>query len=359
MAPTYRDKLALEESINTAGYLGAITYGLHIAVYAAASYFILKSRKPNRYRTQIFNTLVFALGTIHIATTINFDQHAWIYERKYEGGPYGFLLHEQSRPVTLLGLVAASLADFVLDGFLLWRTWVVWNNVYILILPGLLYIGTIVLTTANIVESAHPYEGTWGPNLGLACWSMSMTLNMLLAFLLIVRLLWHRRKLIALGINGTMKSYTSVITMVIESSLLSGVVCGIFIILYARQTAAENLLLPMIVQITCVAPQLVLMQVYRGRAWSRTTVNDAQTRISALKFNNAPVNRRRASSLVSDISQLEATETREVRNHAHATILSQSRPVSRGPLGERVSSNETVVSPAGGSDASLSGPRVS
>ncbi len=128
------DQLWLEQSINTAGYLGAIGYGehlfllslqlrssfvgLHIAVHFAATYYLLMSRNPLRWRLHAFNTTIFALGTIHIATTIRFAQQAWIFERDYDGGPYAFLLHEESRPIVLLGLSAASVAGFLIDGLL-------------------------------------------------------------------------------------------------------------------------------------------------------------------------------------------------------------------------------------------------
>ncbi|KAF4598953.1 hypothetical protein EYR38_007366 [Pleurotus pulmonarius] len=270
------DQLWLEQSLNTAGYLGAIGYGLHIAVHLAATHYLLTSRNPLRWKLHAFNTTIFAMGTIHIATTIRFAQQAWILERGYEGGPCAFLLHEESRPIVLLGLSAASIAGFLIDGLLLWRNYVVWRSWYVLILPGCVYIVDIVLTVANIIQSAHPYIGTWGPNLGIACWATSMTLNMLLTTLLAAKLLYHRRQLLASGLVDASSAYLGAASMLIETAFPVALISCIFIILYARQNTAENLFIPLIAQVYCIAPQLIIIQVYRGRAWSGVTATQAQ-----------------------------------------------------------------------------------
>ncbi|KAJ8697295.1 hypothetical protein PTI98_007088 [Pleurotus ostreatus] len=267
------DELWLEQSINTAGYLGAIGYGLHIAVHFAATHYLLTSQNPLRWKLHAVNTTIFALGTIHIATTIRFAQQAWIFERGYDGGPYAFLLHEESRPIVLVGLSAASIAGFLIDGLLLWRNYVVWRSWYVLILPGCVYIVNIV---ANIVQSAHTYIGTWGPNLGIACWATSMTLNMLLTTLIAAKILYHRRRLLTNGLVNASAAYLGAASMLIETAFPVALISCIFIILYARQNTAENLFIPLIAQVYCVAPQLIIIQVYRGQAWTGATVTRAQ-----------------------------------------------------------------------------------
>ncbi|KAF4562948.1 hypothetical protein EYR36_003381 [Pleurotus pulmonarius] len=234
-----RDQLWLEQSINTAGYLGAIAYGLHIAVYSAATYCLLASRNPHRWRFHAFNTIIFAMGTIHIATTIRFDQQAWILERNYNGGPSAFLLHEESRPLVLLGISAAAIAGFMVDGLLLWRAYL-------------------------------------GPQPRIACWATSMALNMLLTTLLAAKILHHRRKLLANGLVDASSTYRGAASMLIETAFPVGLISCIFIILYARQNTAENLFTPLIGQVYCIAPQLIIIRVYRGHAWSADTVTRAQ-----------------------------------------------------------------------------------
>ncbi|KAF7429012.1 hypothetical protein PC9H_008250 [Pleurotus ostreatus] len=279
-----RDQLWLEQSINTAGYLGTIAYGLHIAVYSAATYYLLASRTPRRWRFHAFNTIIFAMGTIHIATTIRFDQQAWILERNYPGGPSAFLLHEESRPLVLLGISAAAIAGFMVDGLLVGHLLRVHRRHRCAHTPNRFLkpsqpessFFTPVLTIANIIESAHPYTGTWGPNLGIACWATSMALNMLLTTLLAAKILHHRRKLLANGLANASSTYLGAVSMLIETAFPVGLISCIFIILYARQNTAENLFTPLISQVYCIAPQLIIIRVYRGHAWSADTVTRAQ-----------------------------------------------------------------------------------
>lgn len=106
-----------------------------------------------------------------------------------------------------------------------------------------------MLTVANIIQSARPYLGTWGPNLGIACWATSMTLNMLLTTLLAAKILYHRRKLLANGLVDASSAYLGAASMLIETAFPVALISCIFIILYARQNTAENLFIPLIAQV--------------------------------------------------------------------------------------------------------------
>lgn len=66
----------------------------------------------------IFNSLLFAIGTINLACSIKFNEDAWINEREYPGGPYEFIVQQQSRPILTLGNTASILASFMADGLL-------------------------------------------------------------------------------------------------------------------------------------------------------------------------------------------------------------------------------------------------
>ncbi|KAJ8475463.1 hypothetical protein ONZ45_g15599 [Pleurotus djamor] len=258
-----------QQAVNTAGYIGAIAYGLHIAVYSMATYFILTSkRRLRRWRQQFLNTFIFALGTIRFATVIRFDQEAWVLHPDYPGGPSAYLKHVRSTPVAVFGLSCGSLANFTLVGLMLWRTYVVWDTWIVLILPSILYISAIVFTCADIAHDVHPLPGNWGPNLGIACWSITAANIILLTALISLRILYQRRQMKKSGVSMTGGDLMNVVSMLIESMAPAAVIFLVFIVLYARQDATESLLLPAIVQVVCISQHLVLIQVYRGRVWS-------------------------------------------------------------------------------------------
>ncbi|KAJ8501411.1 hypothetical protein ONZ45_g12157 [Pleurotus djamor] len=254
-------------AVNTAGYLGAIAYGLHIAVYSTATYFILTSkRRLHRWRQHFFNTFVFALGTIRFATAVRFNQEAWVLHPYYPGGPSAYLKDVRSTPLAIFGLSCGSLANFTLIGLMLWRTYVVWDTWFVLILPTIIYVFSIVFTCADIAHNVYPLPGNWGPNLGIACWSITAANIILLTALIALRILYQRYQMRDTGVATTGGDLMGVVSMLIESMAPAAVIFLVFIILYARQDALESLLLPATIQIVCVSQHLVLIQVYRGRA---------------------------------------------------------------------------------------------
>ncbi|KAJ8501408.1 hypothetical protein ONZ45_g12150 [Pleurotus djamor] len=255
-----------ERAVNTAGYVGAIAYGLHVAIYSIASYYIYTSRRSrHRWRQQVFNAFIFALGTIRIATVIWIDQEAWVIQKNYPGGPAAYLKHAQLGPVAIFGLCCGAFAGFTLMGLMLWRTYVVWDTWIILIVPTILFVSAIVFTCADIVHSIRPLPGHWGPDLGIACWSITAATVILLTALIALRIIYQRRKMLRSGVTDTGGDLMGVVSMLIESMAPAALIFLVFIILYAMQDGTDTLLLPAVVQAMCISQHLVLIQVYRGR----------------------------------------------------------------------------------------------
>ncbi|KIJ48679.1 hypothetical protein M422DRAFT_144720, partial [Sphaerobolus stellatus SS14] len=75
---------------------------------------------------------------------IKFNEDAWINEREYPGGPYAFIVEQQSRPILTLGNTASIFASFMANGLLVYRVMVVWQyKWYIMVLPILFYFASI------------------------------------------------------------------------------------------------------------------------------------------------------------------------------------------------------------------------
>lgn len=66
----------------------------------------------------VFNTFLFIIGTINLACSIRFNEDAWINDRNYPGGPYAFILEQQSMPILTLGNTCSIIASFMADGLL-------------------------------------------------------------------------------------------------------------------------------------------------------------------------------------------------------------------------------------------------
>ena len=62
--------------------------------------------------------MLFVMGTVNLATSIHFNQSAWIDERNYPGGPYMFLMEQQNTPVQTVGNTASVVASTLAEGLL-------------------------------------------------------------------------------------------------------------------------------------------------------------------------------------------------------------------------------------------------
>lgn len=100
--------LWLERSNFAGVFVGGVSYGIHVAVFAAATYFIISAYKASKRLPWSFLTFIFALftlGTIDIACNTKFGEMMWIDDRSIPGGPNAWLEAGYSTPVNVLGSV--------------------------------------------------------------------------------------------------------------------------------------------------------------------------------------------------------------------------------------------------------------
>ena len=63
----------------------------------------------------------------------------------------------------------------------------------------------------------------------------------------------------------------SIASMLVESAMLYAVTGLIFIITYAINSNVQNLVLPVLSQMVCISPELIILRVAMGRAVSAST----------------------------------------------------------------------------------------
>ncbi|PCH37191.1 hypothetical protein WOLCODRAFT_140757 [Wolfiporia cocos MD-104 SS10] len=268
-------ELWFEQSINAGTYIGAIAYGMHIIVYFWAISHILRGRRKS-WLSALFATILFALGTMNIACNIRFNEMTWIDDRNFPGGPYQFILQEEALAVNVIANAVTVVATSMADGLLLYRCFVIWNHkVCLLVIPVLIYLASVAMSILFMIQVAQPDSSLWAQgtiNFGLPYWSLSMSLNIILMLMIVSRLLYLRHQIAATlgGEHG--RAYTSIAAMIVECALPYSLVSFIFIVLYGLQNTGMNLFIPLLAQVECIAPELIILRVARGRAWSTTTM---------------------------------------------------------------------------------------
>ncbi|KAJ7624296.1 hypothetical protein DFH06DRAFT_1059142 [Mycena polygramma] len=323
------ESLWYEKSNYVSTHLAAMGFGIHIAVFTTVVYYTLRSRSLNdKSRLWIFwigfNTLLFALGTINLACSIAYNENAWVNDRNYPGGPFNYLIEQGNLPFVTLGNVASILASFFSDGMLLWRAGVLWNFAwYIVVPPAMFFLACIILSVMVVIQLAIPTAPL--PPLSLAVWIVLMILPIWLTILIAGRILYHRQTMLdTLGPEFS-KNYASISAIVVESAIPFTIISIVLLGLFGDNNTAQNLFIPLMVQVECIAPEMIVLRVVMGRAWAKGTMS-GERQPSTMLF--ASPNKRGAQSEFDDAAlgtQSTRSQTNETaasgRNRASLVVL--------------------------------------
>ncbi|KAI0667416.1 hypothetical protein C8Q78DRAFT_378708 [Trametes maxima] len=306
--------LWLEKSNLDGAFLGGVAYGAHIAVFAQCFYTIatrLRSGKdvPSRSRWLLgFITVLFAMGSLNIACNTKMTQLMFIDNRGYPGGPNAWFFANYNYGVNTAGNAAYAVSSFLADGILLWRTYIVWNRLWIVAFPSLVYLASTAMSIMVVIQSSRPNGTLWSSStvqFTLPYFVFSISLNLMLTLLLVGRLLYmsHRTKKALGAEHGA--AYISIAAMLVESATPFAVTSVIFIITYAQNSNVQNLILPVLGQIMCINPEVIILRVATGRAVSSRGSSSGTRGATAttMKFKDGVVGRQDTSRSPSEASE--------------------------------------------------------
>jgi len=232
--------------------------------------------------------VLFALGTFQTGALIKFDEMMWIDDRNIPGGPNAWLIEHYDNPVNTFQNCAYIIANFLADGSYIYRLFVVWGgSYYIILVPVLALLASTAMSILTVFQSSKPGSNLWSRvtvQFILPYWALSISLNVFLTLIISFRLLRMRRAARMILSAEHAKTYTSVITMIIESAALFSITSLWFIICYAMGSKVQNLILPVLDQLVCIAPELIILRVAQGRAMTRLGVRE-----SAIEFKEQPI----------------------------------------------------------------------
>ncbi|KAI9066255.1 hypothetical protein FKP32DRAFT_1674001 [Trametes sanguinea] len=268
--------LWLERSNLVGAVLGGVAYGIHVAVFAECLYRIPPWPKSSRRRDPSRSWFLFAyvfvlflMGTLNLAGNTKMTQLMFIDNRAYPGGPSAWFFDNYDNPNNTAGNASYIIANFFADGLLLWRTYRVWNSIWIILFPFIVFLGSTAMSIMTLFQSSRPDASLWTKTtvqFSLPYFSISIALNIMLTLLLVARLFymsWSAGKALSKE-HG--RPYISIAAMLLESATPYAVVGLIFIISYARNSNVQNLVLPILSQIMCISPEIIILRVAMGRA---------------------------------------------------------------------------------------------
>ncbi|KII87102.1 hypothetical protein PLICRDRAFT_142209 [Plicaturopsis crispa FD-325 SS-3] len=289
-------------------FLGAIAYGIHVALAFMAFHLLWARRKATSdYVFLAYVAIVFVLGSIGNATYLKFGEMSFISNRDYPGGPGAYFMEQSTIPVSALCNSVYVVNGWFQDGLLLYRFWLIWGrNYYITVLPCITFTASIGLSCAFIYNLSQPDLTAWSGNnidIALAYWSMTVATNVILTLAIAGRLLhmqWQLRR--AMNGSGDVETpYMSVTAMLVESAFIYSASGLVLLGSIAANSPVENLAFPILGQTQSIAPLLIIVRVAQGRAWrnessAATIANERirfHTRSSVGKSTDIPLSPRR------------------------------------------------------------------
>ncbi|KAK0438649.1 hypothetical protein EV421DRAFT_956850 [Armillaria borealis] len=278
-----------EQADNAAVYIGAIAYGAQVVVAYLAIYHVLYGKRQKF----AYIILLVIVSTAYTAGNIHACELVLIDERSYPGGPAAFI-DAQNRPQDffysqnytqhlLVARAAAVIITFLADVCLLWRCYVVYHNKWIVaVLPALILSSTAVMGVLSLIPiSPHSSLGEITIHAYIAYRSSSVTFNILVTFMMVVRLLLIRKRIRASLGPQYGRLYTGLATLMIESALPHTVVSILLIGLYSSNNTAYILFVPLLTMVEAATPQLIILRVASGYALSKETIATADGKSSA------------------------------------------------------------------------------
>jgi len=184
-------------------------------------------------------------------------------------GPLGYQGWIYSKEIGFVPCVAFLLNQWLSDGLLLYRCYIIYaTNNWIIAFPALMYLATCAAGIVFLHQASQPgsIKNPLAPNTGTYT-SLSLVLNVLLTLMIVARLVWHRRKhRSALGYPGRASGlYQAVGKMLIESSALFTVNSLLFIVSRAAKSWATGIFLPVLAETQVIAPFLIILGVAKQR----------------------------------------------------------------------------------------------
>ncbi|KAJ6484011.1 hypothetical protein C8R45DRAFT_1214893 [Mycena sanguinolenta] len=284
--------LWIERSNLNGVLLSAVAYGiLFTLTFQTLLLFIQQQKSKTSWMLIGYMFLLFTLATLGFAGNAKFNQQTYIDDRNIPGGPNAFTTEFYSEWINMMSFGSYVVMSWLADGLVLWRFTLIWEKKYwFALFPALMFLGSISSSIALLVSMTRPGADFWtqeAVKFGIAYWSLSISLNIILTTLIAGRIWFTRRRLVqAIGRQDS-GTYVSIAAMLIESASLYSGWSMIFLICYARNTPFQNILLPPLGQVQGIAPMLILFRVAQGRAWSAKTLQT--TSMSGRRTGNTSI----------------------------------------------------------------------
>ncbi|KAK2465014.1 hypothetical protein APHAL10511_003090 [Amanita phalloides] len=292
--------LYTERTFIASNFVAAIGYGALIVLYCLCASYLVGERK-SRGRV-VYLRVAYITALILLASFITFvpiwtTGEVYINNRNYPSGPMGYLTVIEGMPISIAYYAAIFIISFLSDLLVFWRCWVIWSPIgktvsyAVMAVPALVLLASIALGTVWLARTSQPafsIYSTVALVYGAAYFLTSVSVNVVVTALIIVRLLLHRRAVSHLLPPDFFKGYLSVAAIVVESALLYSIFGVAFVVTYAVNNPISQVFTSISLVCQQIAGYLIILRVAQGRAWTSTTLASETVAgpITTIHFNH-------------------------------------------------------------------------
>jgi len=228
--------------------------------------------------------------TVFTAMNLNIQSISYIDNREFPGvegvlppGPIGYQWSIYSNVLTVVPNLMFLLNNWLADGLLLYRCYVIYAmNLWVIAFPCLMYLASLALGIMFIYQTSQPDSSLWNSvaiNFGVPYFSISIGLNIILTLMIVARLVVQSRNIrmavgAPAGIGGL---YKAIVTMLIESSALYAVNSLLFVGPWGAGSHIADIFLPILAETQVIAPLLIIQRVANQNALTSNTITSGNT----------------------------------------------------------------------------------
>ncbi|CAK5279916.1 unnamed protein product [Mycena citricolor] len=318
-------QLTFERAFYIGSYLTAILFGCQIFMFLLSNYFLLFTSSDVRKESVFYvtyGTVMILLWTVASSCNALFGQLAWIDHRDIAGGPAQYMADNFAAWYNTLGTAAGVAMNFLSDGLLLYRCYIIWGSSYkVVIFPLLVYFGAMSMAILMIYESALPGASFFAGDpvsYGVPYVWMTIGLNIITTTLICGRLLTVRHKVRAILGDQYSRTYTGIVAVLLESALPFTALGIIYVIAYSRNSPYSFAFVQIWADFCAISPQLIILRVAMGKAWSKETVASVSVLVFDHRIEKGMNNRGLGLAL------------RQADSHATTDVTTMDLPSTKG-----------------------------
>ncbi|KAJ3721148.1 hypothetical protein C8R42DRAFT_79574 [Lentinula raphanica] len=274
--------------------LDGFTFGIYTLLTIQAVIAIVRGgrgtcprRRKQCHLLLIYTVVTFLLGAVGFAANARYTEDIWVNFRGQPGwSPEDLITDEFNFWYSRLAIDSQEVMVWIMNALLLYRCFVIWGFArWVILLMSAFYLAMVALSTSIMVFAQEEAVFTQ-LNLQIAFLALSCTFNILYTVLVSAKILSVQRRIrqsLSAEHTGT---YTSVVTLIIESAFLYFVFDLLFLISFAMGSNTEYLILLENCLIQAIAQLLIIVRVAQGQEYNHASIGSNSVRTPRVSYKS-------------------------------------------------------------------------